>query len=142
MVNASLSSPPHRILCFLFLGHFCFPRRFLSGNLSSPLWDGLFLELNKFMEQCPQLRNRSLAWVRIKNANRTRNFRLGKTFLPSILNTIQTLIFQGEFFVTRLVRSLPQEYTGWPQIPLLKHRSLTFYYSMLGLPDNGPPSPS
>ena len=72
------------------------------------------------MEQCPQLRNRSLVWVCIQNANRTRDFHLGKTFLPSILNTIQFLIFQGEFFVTRLVRSLPQECTGWPQIPLLK----------------------
>ena len=72
------------------------------------------------MEQCPQLWNRSLAWVHIKNANRARDFRLGKTFLPSISNTIQTLIFQGEFPVMKLVRSFPQEYTGWPQIPLLK----------------------
>ena len=38
------------------------------------------------MEQCPQLQNCSLAWVCIKNANRTRDFHLGKTFLPSILN--------------------------------------------------------
>ena len=92
------------------------------------------------MEQCMQLRNQSLVWVRIKNANRTRDFRLGKTFFPSTFkNTIQKLIFQGKFFVTRLVRNLPQEYTSWPQIPLLKHRSLTFYYSALGLPDNGPP---